>query len=233
MLAKHIYEVTVKSDNEDINSYSSGFRAKRVKQLIALLEKKDLKEISILDVGGTINYWEMNLKYFPQGLIAEIDVINLHHKEQTEINIGETKIRSYIGDALDKETFRKSSYDLIHSNSVIEHVGNLSDQKKMVEAIKALQSFYWVQTPAKSFPLEPHFYVPYFAYLPLGFRAFLLRRLDLGFHKKESDWLQARMTCENTRLINRKEYINLFKEAQIIPEKIFFLTKSYIATNLI
>lgn len=227
-----LFRVAMKSDNTNTKSYSSNFRAKRIKLLSSLLEKRNLKNITILDVGGTINYWEMNLKYIAEGLIAEIDVINLPEQEQTEINLRGSTIRSYTGDALDQSTFRKRSYDLIHSNSVIEHVGNLSAQKKMADSIVNHNAFFWIQTPAKSFPLEPHFYMLFFAYLPLSIRAFLLRKFDLGFHKKEPKWLQSRITCDETRLLSRKEYTHLFMGAQIIPERVLFLTKSYIATNL-
>lgn len=203
-----------------------------MERLASLIEQRELKGMSVLDIGGTKEYWEANLKYMPEGAIAEIDIVNLPPQETSQIELNGVVLRSYDGDALDASTFRKDNYDLVHSNSVIEHVGNLSSQKKMAEAISELGTYYWIQSPAKSFPLEPHFYVPFFAYLPLSLRAALLRRFDLGFHKKESDWLQSKITCEDTRLLTHKEYSSLFPKAQILTEKILFLTKSYMATNL-
>ncbi len=40
------------------------------------------------------------------------------------------------------------------------------------------------------------------------------------------------MVCEETRLMSKREVKALFPDADIIPEPLFGLTKSYIATNL-
>ena len=220
------------SDNTIKETYSSKFRRQRIRLLGELLVQKKLSEITILDIGGTLNYWEMNLQYLPKGLITNIDIINLPPQENKEIEIDGILVRSYEGNALDKSSFRLLHYDLIHSNSVIEHVGNLSAQYKMANIIPTLGSNFWIQTPAKSFPLEPHFYFPFFAYIPIGLRAFLLRHFNLGFHKRKKKWLQSKIICEETRLLNRKEFNFLFPSGEILKEKVFGLTKSYIATNL-
>lgn len=222
----------MKSDNSQGDSYSSSFRRRRMEQLAALLKKNELAGISILDIGGTKNFWEMNLKYLPEGLVKEVDIVNLPPQKNDQLEINGVVLRFYEGNILVNPNFRKKKYDLVHSNSVIEHVGNLSSQKKMAESVFVMGNYYWIQTPAKSFPLEPHFYVPFFPYIPLGLRATILRRFDLGFHKKESDWLQSRIVCEDTRLITRKEYACLFPKAKILNEKILCFTKSYTATNL-
>ncbi|HEX3871358.1 MAG TPA: hypothetical protein VHV77_13025, partial [Pirellulales bacterium] len=126
----------------------------------------------------------------------------------------------------------RDHYDFIFSNSVIEHVGNLRSQHQMAKVIEEVGTYYWVQTPAKSFPLEPHFYFPFFAYLPLGVRTFLYRNMKLGFMGKEREWLKAKMACEETRLLTKKEFEALFSSCRIIREKVLSLTKSYIATNM-
>ncbi|RBP51687.1 hypothetical protein [Arenicella xantha] len=222
----------MKSENSHAGSYASKFRRRRMEKLASLIEIKKLQGVSVLDIGGTKNFWEMNLEYLPKGAISEIDIVNLPPQDNAEFDLNGVMLRFYGGDALDEASFRKQNYDLVHSNSVIEHVGNLSSQKRMSESIQRLGTFYWVQSPAKAFPLEPHFYVPFFAYLPLSLRAALLRRFNLGFHKREPDWLQSRITCEDTRLLTLREYKCLFPQAEILSEKVAFFTKSYTATNL-
>lgn len=220
------------SDNTNKDSYASRFRRRRMQQLASLIERKQLTGLSVLDIGGTQQFWELNLQYLPPGAIAEIDIVNLPPQQATQTQFGEVSLNVYAGNALDRSSFRLDNYDLVHSNSVIEHVGNLSAQLQLASSIPTLGKYYWVQTPAKCFPLEPHFYVPLFAYLPLSVRAALLRTFNLGFHKREENWLQSRITCEETRLINYPEYRALFPGAEILKEKILFLTKSYTATNL-
>lgn len=75
------------------------------------------------------------------------------------------------------------------------------------------------------------FYVPFFAYLPLSVRTHVYCRANLGLGRG-SDWLSSRMVCEETRLMSKREVKALFPDADIIPERLFGLTKSYIATNL-
>ena len=220
------------SDNTKRASFSSKFRRERIRLFCEMIVQNKLSEIKMLDIGGRINYWEMNLQYFPKGLITQIDIINLPPQEKKEIEIDGTIITSYEGNALDMSSFRLPYYDVIHSNSVIEHVGNLSAQYKLASIIPTLGSNFWIQTPAKSFPLEPHFYFPFFAYLPITMRAYLLRNFNMGFHLREENWLQSRIICEETRLLNRKEFSFLFPSGEILTEKVLGLTKSYIATNL-
>ena len=123
-------------------------------------------------------------------------------------------------------------FDVVHSNSVIEHVGNLTNQFVMAKHCMVVGNYFWVQTPYKYFPIEPHFYFPFFSYLPLSLRAFLHQRFDLGFMKKEPDWLNARMQCENTRLLTMSEMRSLFYECDMISENFMGFRKSIIATNI-
>lgn len=222
----------MKSDHTQSASLSARYRQQRVQQMSIALQANGLDRISILDVGGTLNFWEMNLQYLPKGLVAEIDIVNILPQKALESELEGVKLRSYEGNALEKSSFRKSEYDLVHSNSVIEHVGNLSAQKKMAEAVIALGSHYWIQTPAKSFPLEPHFYFPFFAYLPLDLRATLLRAMNLGYHQREKGYLESKIICEETRLLTKSEVEHLFPAARVLSERVLFLTKSYTATNL-
>jgi hypothetical protein len=175
----------------------------------------------------------MNAEYLPSGLIRSIDVVNLPPvKASTEMCAGVT-LNVYAGDALDKSSVRQSKYDVVYSNSVIEHVGGLRSQQKMAAVIEELGTYYWVQTPAKSFPVEPHFYVPFFPYLPLSMRTLLHTRYDLGFMRKNENWLEARIACEETRLLTLAELQAIFTNGSVIKENLFGICKSYIATNMI
>ncbi|MFT5610257.1 MAG: hypothetical protein ACI9LU_000749 [Polaribacter sp.] len=95
-----------------------------------------------MEVGGAVNYLGINLKYMPAGLVVEIDVTKLSHDVEIKLYFGGCVIISYMGDALDQGTFRKCSYDLIRVNSIIEHVGNLSAQKKITDSIIRLKTSF-------------------------------------------------------------------------------------------
>lgn len=220
------------SDSENPRSLAHRARARRFRLLVERLDFHGIHSANVLDLGGTLGYWRQHAALVPAGLIRRVEVVNLPHQPTTEERLHDLDIIAYTGDALKPATLRRSSYDLVYSNSVIEHVGNLRAQQQMARVVQNLGTHYFLQTPAKSFPLEPHFYVPFFAYLPLSVRTHLYCRANLGFMGRGSDWLSSRMVCEETRLMSKREVKALFSDADIIPERFFGLTKSYIATNL-
>ena len=222
----------MKSNPCNKKSFSARARAKRVKLFADYLSRLKENNLTVLDIGGTINFWKMNADFIPQNLIKAIDVVNLPPSKQKSMEINGIELNMYEGNALDLKTLRLNHYDIVHSNSVIEHVGNLKQQLIMANSVKKLGRFYWVQTPAKYFPIEPHFYVPFFSYLPLWVRTLLHKNFDLGFMRKEADWLKARIACEQTRLLTKSELRAIFSNYRIIDEKFSFLIKSHIVTNL-
>ena len=102
------------------------------------------KPISILDVGGKINFWEN------RGLAGnndyKITVLNIEKEKSNYSNIN-----CLIGDATNLNQFKNKSFDIVHSNSVIEHLYNFENQKKMASEIMRVGQKYIVQTPNKYF----------------------------------------------------------------------------------
>jgi hypothetical protein len=115
------------------------------------------------------------------------------------------------------------------SNYVIELVGDYENQRRMANEIRRVGKRYFVQTPNKRFPLEPHFLFPFFQYLPLGTRAWLVNRFDVGWYRKIPDRDRARAEVESIQLLTRKRFAALFPGATIHDEKLFGLTKSFTA----
>jgi ubiquinone/menaquinone biosynthesis C-methylase UbiE len=150
-------------------SISFRLRAKRMK----LLEKYvkdcfgDEQEIEILDMGGTQAFW----KALPTPITnrAKITLVNLSKEKVTEFNF-----RAIVGDACSLHQFEDKRFDLVFSNSVIEHVGNYEDQKRMAGEIERLGKKHFIQTPNRNFPIEPHFLFPFFQYLPLCIQIFFV-----------------------------------------------------------
>ena len=131
---------------------------KSSKKSIKYLQKKNSKsiignylndEIRILDVGGTEMYWE-HMDFIKPNI--HITLLNLQ-KQSTKNN----NFISIAGDACNMSDFNDKSFEIIHSNSVIEHVGSFNDQLKMADEIKRVGKIYFLQTPNYYFPIEPHF----------------------------------------------------------------------------
>jgi hypothetical protein len=121
------------------------------------------------------------------------------------------------------------SFDIVFSNSVIEHVGDHHDQLRMAEEVRRVGKRYFVQTPNKYFPIEPHFLFPFFQFLPLGLRVRLMQNFHLGWFPKTPERQKAREIVTGIRLLDRCEFRSLFPDATIYDEKVLGITKSFVA----
>ena len=181
------------------------------------------RPITLLDVGGTQAYWQM---MGPQAL-TNVHIILLNLEAQP---VSERGFESVAGDARDLSRYQDSSFDVVFSNSVIEHLGPaFDDQLKMAREIRRVAKRYFVQTPNRYFPLEPHFLVPGFQFLPVDARAWLVSHFQLGWYDRIPDRLAAKREVESVALLTESQVRKLFPAASIYREKIAGLTKSFVA----
>jgi len=75
---------------------------------------------------------------------------------------------------------------------------------------------------------EPHFLVPFFQFLPIAARAWLLTRFDLGWLTRTPDRAAARAVVESVHLVDARELLRLFPEATLWRERILGMTKSLV-----
>jgi hypothetical protein len=124
-------------------------------------------------------------------------------------------------DACDlRDVFDDGAFDVVFSNSVIEHVGDAARRRAFAREVRRLAPAYWVQTPSPRFPIEPHTGVPYFFRLPEAARERLLARW------RDSLPLYAEMV-EGTTVVARDEMQALFPDAQVFSERVLGFEKSY------
>jgi SAM-dependent methyltransferase len=117
-------------------------------------------------------------------------------------------------DAAAELPFEDRSFDLVYASSVIEHVPPPRRQRFAAEVLRVGRGLY-VQTPAWSFPLEPHALLPFAHWLPPGVRRAYWR---LG---AQSEW-------EDVALLRRGEMERLFG-VTVLGERLGPLTKSWVA----
>src|SRR5579875_2428417 len=99
----------------------------------------------ILDVGGSPAIWQF-LSSRPQ-----VTILNF----PSALEPGTHGMELVAGDGC-QLPFADRAFDIVFSNSVIEHVGGPAAQKRFAEEIMRTGKRYWVQTPDRSFPVEPH-----------------------------------------------------------------------------
>ena len=181
----------------------------------------------VIDVGGTPSYWNHYLDEIGDAPI-EVTIVNLR-PENTQLP--DERFSFQAGNACNLSQFRDQQFDLVHSNSVIEHVGRWKNMADMAREVRRLAPAYFVQTPNFWFPFEPHFRTPFFHWLPEQWRVRLLMSRDLGFYKRSQDIDAAMAAMEGAVLVDQRQFQALFPDAQIIREKFFGLTKSLMAVR--
>ena len=141
------------------SSLATRCRRKRLNSLLSLIETTK-KPLSLLDIGGTEMFWK-TMKWCHADHGVHITLIN-----RTEQTITTEGISADIGDARSLKQYKDGSFDIVFSNSVIEHLESFPNQQRMADEVRRVGLRYFVQTPNKGFPLEPHFLFPFFQFLP-------------------------------------------------------------------
>ena len=209
-----MFEIT---DNNNPKSWASKCRRRRVKAFIDLLEVTE--ETRVLDIGGTSVFWRNN------GVVGNITILN----RDEPASDGDASFVYVQGDARDISQFGDGDFDVVFSNSVIEHVGNAVDQEKMAHEVRRVGQGYFVQVPNRNFPIEPHFLFPAFQFLPRHLRCFVARHWPYGWFQAGS--AEALHAAEHVRLLTCPELSGLFPDAVILGESFWLFNKSLIAVR--
>lgn len=105
--------------------------------------------------------------------------------------------------------FHDGAFDFVFSNSVIEHV---ADHAAFAAEIRRVGKRYFVQTPNKAFPFEPHVLTPLVNYLPKRWQRRLYRNFTVWGWLARPDQAYVDWFVEDTNLLGRKEMKRLFPE---------------------
>lgn len=125
--------------------------------------------------------------------------------------------------------FKDQAVDVLFCNSVIEHVGTFENQRLMANECRRVSRRYWVQTPNREFPVEPHLMTPFIHWLPRKVQRRLLRNFTLwGLWSRPTEERCDRFMGE-VRLMDPGEMRQLFAEAEIWHERMLGLSKSLVA----
>jgi hypothetical protein len=212
------------ADNRDPNSLASRLRSKRHEWFRSLISALP-RPLTVLDVGGTETVWET---------IGFVDQPEIHI---TLVNIVPSKtaynnISVVVGDGRDMRQYRDQQFDVVYSNSVIEHVGNFGDMQRMAREVRRVSKRYFLQTPNIYFPVEPHFVFPFFQFLPRPIQVSMVQKFSLGWIERMPDRSRAEQEVDSIRLLSWTQIRDLFPDAKIEREKLFGLTKSLIAYKM-
>jgi ubiquinone/menaquinone biosynthesis C-methylase UbiE len=206
---------------------STYFRARRFSFFKGILDKLTAtgQKVKILDIGGTEDYW--NSMGLNLGNNIEIVLLNLY-----KIEVKGAGFSSIKGDACNLEGIEDKSFDLVFSNSVIEHLFTKENQQKMANEVIRVGKNYFIQTPNKYFLIEPHWVFPLFQFLPFSLKVYLTQHFNLGHISKSTTKELAINQVNEIKLISKKELRHLFKHSEIYTEYFLGLSKSHTAYYL-
>jgi len=160
--------------------------------------------------------------------LALPDLVNITLANTDEIPVTLSNFKYIKCDARDLSIFGDKEFDIVFSNSVIEHVGSFSDQKKMADEIIRTGIRYFVQTPNYYFPIEPHFMFPLFQFLPKSIKCFLAMNFNLGWFKKCRTKNEALILINSVNLLKKGDILKLFPFSKIFKERYLTFVKSFI-----
>jgi hypothetical protein len=181
-------------------------------------------ETRILDVGGTPFNWAF-LQAQPQ-----ITIVNLPYSCEP----WDPRFTCVFGDGR-RLPFADQSFDIVFSNSVIEHVGDWESQRQFAAEIARVGRAYWVQTPNRGFPVEPHMMTPFLHYLPSAWQERIARRFTVWalIERPSADRWKFYIDhyLRDIRLLDAGEMQRLFPGAEIVRERLGGVTKALIGVR--
>lgn len=185
-------------------------------------ELRVTRETRILDVGGTPFNWLL-LDVQPQ-----VTIVNMLRAREAFDAAFPCVFAD--GRAL---PFAAQSFDIVFSNSVIEHVGDRKSQRRFAEEIARVGRAYWVQTPNRKFPVEPHLLTPFLHFLPRNWQRAIARKFTVWslIERPTPDRWEYYIEhyLNDIRLLDARELREMFPGAAIVRERFGGFTKALIA----
>jgi len=203
---------------------STFFRLRRMNVFRRLVRNLP-RPLRILDLGGTFQYWEFLKAADPKEF--RVTILNRGSESLDAMDHADFNFRK--GDVKDLSWVDRSDFDLIHLNSVIEHLFNAENQQRMASQITSIGLPYWVQTPNYWFPLEPHFHILGWHWLPRRVRIRWLQRRRCGGYGPFLHPNEAMEAVDEIRLLTARDMRGIFPGATIHRERIGPFTKSLVA----
>ena len=176
----------------------------------------------VLDIGGTPECWQ---------LLAIRPRVTLLNTPRAKGELGGAE--SWVAGDGRALPFRDAAFDVVFSNSVIEHVGDRESQRRFAREVVRVGRSYWVQTPNRWFPVEQHLLTPVVHWLPRPWQRAIVPHCNVW------SWL-VRVTPDrrrfyidhylrDVRLLSAAQVAELFPGARVIRERFWGWTKSLVA----
>jgi hypothetical protein len=216
-MVRSLRDLALKTETNSTDSFSGPARARRWARFIQ--EFPDVEQMRVLDLGGTPASWVM-APFKP----AAVTTVNMAAMEADDPTV--TAIQ---GDACElPASLRGERFDLVYSNSLLEHVGGHVPRQRLADNIHTMANKHWVQTPYRYFPIEPHWLFPGIQWLPYSARIAVSLRWNRGPIQTYTR-AQAEKQVNEIDLIGIEQMRMYFPDSRIWYERFAGLIKSVVA----
>jgi hypothetical protein len=205
-----------------LSSLSARFRRRRMARFAA--ELGIISETRVLDIGGTPECWR---------LLAAAPRVTLLNTPRAGADLAGAEF--WVAGDGRLLPFRDGAFDVVFSNSVIEHVGDAASQRRFAREVARVGRSYWVETPNRWFPIEQHLLTPFLHWLPQRWQRVLAPRCNLWRLLVRVSPDRRRYYIEHylgeIRLLDAAGLRDLFPDARILRERFCGWTKSLVAAK--
>jgi SAM-dependent methyltransferase len=198
------------------------FRRKRLQMFYQMFEVKP--STKVLDVGGGATFWLLaEADGFP---CPDVTIVNLD-PPPADVDLP-SHIHWVVADGT-QLPFDDGTFDIAFSNSVIEHVGDHEAQVQFADQIRRVAAHYFVQTPSRDFPIEPHVLAPFIHWFPKEIQRLLLRNFTVWGLATRPSPEECEALLNELKLLNHKELHSFFPDSTIQIERFLGIPKSLLA----
>ncbi|MGA9633817.1 MAG: methyltransferase domain-containing protein, partial [Solirubrobacterales bacterium] len=127
--------------------------------------------------------------------------------------------QAYVQGSATSLPFEDRAFDVVFSNSMIEHLGDRTNQQRFAREALRVGRGVWIQTPARWFPIEPHLLTPFVHYLPKNAQRRLLRNLTIWGWITRPDQSEVDNLLEELSLLSARDMRLLFPGCSLLRER--------------
>ncbi len=202
-----------------------GRRRKRMARFKELFPQRfDL----ILDCGGTRQFWDL------YGNVDARKIVVLSPFMPNNSATEGTALRFVVADGR-RLPFRDRTFDLVFSNSVIEHVVDHAhdkpNQERFALELRRSGRNLYCETPNQRFVVEPHFIAPFIHWLPVPWRKKVARHFTVWGLTRKPKRSDVEAMVEGIRMLTPREFVAMFPDCEFIRERYLGMTKALIAVR--
>ena len=178
---------------------------------------------TILDIGTTPST-DVEQNIFLENTRDNFNITCLSNQDCSLLKKKYPNVKDFIIGDGKKTMFLDNSFDIVHSNATIEHIGSYINQSYFVkECLRISKKFVFIQTPNRYYPIDFHTAIPLIHWLPKKIHRKILKLIGLSFYSSE----------QNLNLMTNKDLIKICNELKVkkfrlIKQKLFFFTSNLI-----